>query len=160
MALLFHLWPLIKEILASIQNNPELQQRSGMGVIAKIVIVLLIVALVALGDIALDSYNEVQKLKEERFQQRIVSTKEEKDPSISEDRVKFLLCEVETKSQRDQIDSLKNQLQENKDLVKDLQYELQFERDKNRPTNKPRKSPNDKRVQDRLNAIEENEDTQ
>lgn len=57
-------WPVLKELFANIKESPELQQRDKKGSLAKTIIVLLFVAIIAIGDMALDAHSELQKARE------------------------------------------------------------------------------------------------
>ena len=89
------LWPLIKEILASLKDSPELQNRDSGNGSTKAIIVLLFVAILAIGDMALDAHAELQKTKEELDSKKSIVRPATKEVElITQEKVELLLCQA------------------------------------------------------------------
>lgn len=88
------LWPLLKEIIASIRQHKYFQeQRETRGLILKTALVLLLITIVAVGDMALEAHAELLKLRKEKEAAREAVDRVEVRPGLRDDYLlQFSTC--------------------------------------------------------------------
>jgi hypothetical protein len=99
------LWPLIKEILASLKDSPEQQGRDQSGGSTKAVTAILFVAILAIGDMAVDANSELEKLKNET---KVAKPATKEVELITQDRVELLLCQTKESNLMKELTALKD----------------------------------------------------
>ena len=99
------LWPLIKEILASLKESPEQQGRGQSGGSTKAVTAILFVAILAIGDMAVDANAELEKLKSET---KVAKPATKEVDLITQDKVELLLCQTNEANLTKELTTLKD----------------------------------------------------